>query len=191
DDDRHGWQLALDPLGRLDPARRGQGEVHQDDVRRGVERGIHGAAGVLGLAHDLHVRFLREDLGDAHPEQDVVVDDQDSDLLFAEPPPPLWAAVLHRTHVVSSAPLGTAIRTTVPPSGRDRTSNLAPINSARSRMNCRPKLRRPLAATTPTSKPRPSSRTSMLQPSGSRLALIVTCRAWAWRLTFWRASWMI
>ena len=72
-------------------------------------------------------------------------------------------AVVHGTHVLSSpvaGPVGIARRTTVPPSGRDRTSNRAPISSARSRMNWSPKFRRPRAATAPMSKPRPSSRTS-------------------------------
>ncbi len=72
------------------------------------------------------------------------------------------------------APVGIASRTTVPPSGRDRTSKRAPISSARSRMNCSPKLRRPRAATAPTSKPRPSSRTSRTQSSSSTAVVTTT-----------------
>ena len=73
----------------------------------------------------------------------------------------------HSCALLSSrgGPVGIARRTTVPPSGRDRTSNRAPISSARSRMNWSPKLRRPRAATAPMSKPRPSSRTSRTQSS--------------------------
>ncbi len=48
-----------------------------------------------------------------------------------------------------------ASRTTVPASGRDDTSSVAPISSARSRMNCNPKLRRPRAATAPDVEPTP------------------------------------
>ena len=76
-DDRRGRQLALDPLGRLDAAGRGQREVHQDDVGRRLQRAIDGAAGIVGLGDDLEVGFAAQDVGDPHPEEGVVVDDED------------------------------------------------------------------------------------------------------------------
>ena len=116
-----------------------------------------------------------EDVGDADPEQGVVVDDEDPRRLAGarrSGPPrrrsgPPYSIALICSPLLPSGAVGIASRTTVPPSGRDRTSNRAPISSARSRMNCNPKLRRPRAATAPTSKPRPSSRISRLQSSSA------------------------
>ena len=132
---------------------------------------------ILRLADDLEVGLATEDVGDADPEQGVVVDDEDPRrsrrASRRSGPPrrrsgPLYSIALIRSPLLPSAgPVGIASRTTVPPSGRDRTSNRAPISSARSRMNCSPKLRRPRAATAPTSNPRPSSRTSRTQSSSS------------------------
>ena len=77
DDDPGRGQLALDPLGRLDAAGRRQGQVHQDDVRRRLERPIDRRPAVVGLADDLEVGLPFEDVADPDPEQGVVVDDQD------------------------------------------------------------------------------------------------------------------
>ena len=168
-DDPGRRQLALDPLGRLDAAGRRQREVHEDDVGRRLERAIDRAARVVGLADDLEVRLAAEDVGDPDPEQGMVVDDQDPRRLariaaIRATSSPIRAAVIDVAHSFSFAPdrafVGIASRTTVPPSARDRTSNRAPISSARSRMNCSPKFRRRRDATVPTSKPRPSSRIS-------------------------------
>ncbi len=109
-----------------------------------------------------------QDVAHANAEEGVVVDQENRRLLSAAAvwprPAPLRPGVVDRTHALSS-PTGIDSQTTVPPPGRDRTSNLAPMSSARSRMNWRPKLRRPLAATALTSKPRPSSETSRIQSS--------------------------
>ena len=59
------------------PPGRGQREVHQDDVGRRLEGAVDGAPRILGLGDDLEVRLATEDVGDAHPEQGVVVDDED------------------------------------------------------------------------------------------------------------------
>ena len=77
DDDPGRGQLALDALGRLDPARRRQRQVHEDDVGRRLERTVDRAPRVLGLADDVEVRLAREDVGDPDPEQGMVVDDED------------------------------------------------------------------------------------------------------------------
>ena len=107
-------QLALDPLGRLDAAGRGQREVHQDDVGRRLEGPIDGAPGIVGLADDLEVRLRPEDVGDAHPEQGVVVDDQDPRPFPEVPavrtaPTSLGAAVVHRAHLLSSTPVARSL----------------------------------------------------------------------------------
>ena len=74
----------------------------------------------------------------------LIVDDEDPrDLIevstIRTAPTAIGPAVLGCAHQLSSPPtagsVGMARRTTVPPSGRDRTSNRAPISSARSRMN--------------------------------------------------------
>ena len=162
-DDPGRGQLALDPLGRLDPAGRRQRQVHEDDVRRGLEGAIDRRPAVVGLADDLEVRLALQDVADPDAEQRVVVDDQDPRPLPVAPGDPVrrGAVPVRRVahQLVSSAPIGIASLTSVPPSGRECTSKRAPISSARSRMNWRPKLRRPRAATAPTSNPRPSSRT--------------------------------
>src|SRR4051794_25642547 len=197
-DDPAGRQLALDPLGRLDAARCREREVHQDDVGGGLERTVDGAARVVGFGDDLEVALVAEDVRDPHAKEGVIIDDEDpSDFAERAAVRPaasaVGAAVLHGTHVLSSppvdGPVGIASRTTVPPSGRDRTSNRAPISSARSRMNWRPKLRRPRAATAPMSNPRPSSRTSRTQPSSSSRVTTATFVAAACLRTFCSASW--
>src|SRR6266508_59681 len=193
DDDPGGRQLALDALGRLDAAGRGQREVHEDDVGRCLDGEVECAAAVVGLTGDLEVGLLLEDVADADPEQGMVVDDEDLCLLADGPPvgstpPPLGPAVVHRAHLLSS-PVGIDSTTTVPPAGRDRTSKRAPISSARSLMNWRPKLRRPRDATAPTSNPLPSSRTSRFQSVPAIRLEIVTRLAAACLRTFCRASW--
>src|SRR6185312_14438605 len=171
DDDRGRRQLALDPLRRLDAAGGRQREVHEDDVGRGLERPVDCRAAVICLADDVEVGLPTEDVGDSDAEQGVVVDDEDlGPVALGRPPirsapPALWSRIAHQA--VSSAPSGIASRTTVPALGRDCTSKRAPINSARSCMNWRPKFRRPRAATAPTSNPRPSSRTVSTQSSPS------------------------
>ena len=149
-------------------------------------------------ADDLEVGLPAEDVGDPHPEEGVIVDDEDPrDLVerstIGTAAAAIGPAVISCAHMLSSPPtagsVGIARRTTVPPSGRDRTSNRAPISSARSRMNWSPKLRRPRAATAPTSKPRPSSRTSSTQPSSSSVVADDDRFAAACLRTFCSASW--
>ena len=166
DDDPDRRQLALDPLGRLDAAGAGQGQIHEDDVGRGLEGELDGAPAVVGLADDEEVGLALEQAAHAHPEQGMVVDEEQLGLLhvasIGTTPTTLRTRVIHRTHELSFSS-GTASRTTVPASGREDTSSAAPMSSARSRMNCRPKLRRPRVATAPTSNPAPSSRISTTQ----------------------------
>ena len=95
-----------------------------------------------------------------------------------------WYSVI-RSPFASS---GSASRTTVPASGRERTSKRAPTSSARSRMNWSPKLRRPRAATAPVSNPRPSSRTSSTHSPPSSIVATTTFVAPACLRTFCRAS---
>src|SRR5262245_13911202 len=192
DDDPRRGQLALDPLGRLDSARSRQREVHEDDVGRGLERPVDGRSAGVGLADHVEVGLAAQDVGDADAEQRMVVDDQDlGPLAVGVPavrpaPPPLWSCIAHQG--VSSAPSGIASRTTVPALGRDCTSKRAPISSARSCMNWRPKLRRPRAATAPTSNPRPSSRTVSTQSSPSIALATMTDEAPPCLRTFCSAS---
>ncbi len=125
-------------LGRLDAAGRREREVHEDDVRRRLERPIDRAARVVGLADDLEVVFLAEDVGNPDAKEGVVVDDQDPRSLtdvtaIGAAPTALWSTVAHERF--SSAPTGMASWTSVPPSGRECTSKRAPISSARSCMN--------------------------------------------------------
>ena len=67
-------------------------------------------AGIVGLADDLEVGLAAEDVGDAHPEQGVVVDDEDP-RPFSEvpairtPAPSFGPAVIVTAHVLSSAPV--------------------------------------------------------------------------------------
>src|SRR6185295_2862176 len=171
-----------DPLRGLNPARGGERQVHQDDVGRRLHGAIDGGARVVRLGDDREVGLTTEDIGDAHPEQGVIVDDEDlRDVVGGAPvraaTSALGPAVFHRHELFSppvAGPVGIASRTTVPPSGRDRTSNRAPTSSARSRMNWSPKLRRPRAATVSMSKPRPSSRTSSTQSGPSRRVATTT-----------------
>src|SRR5665811_803310 len=170
-DDSSRRKLALDPLGRLDSARSREGQVHEDDVRRELDREVEGAASVLGIADDLEVVLAFEDIAHPDSEKGVVIDQKDGRFLAGtsrHPSAPLRSGVIHRTHALSS-PTGMDSQTTVPPPGRDRTSNLAPMSSARSRMNWRPKLRRPRAATALTSNPLPSSLTSRIHLAPSSL----------------------
>jgi hypothetical protein len=84
DEARHRDDLRLGPLG-LDPADRGDAvhvrhqQVHQDDV--GLEPAGHGdaLAAIGGLADDLDVVLQVEEHAEAHPDDRVVVDDQDAD----------------------------------------------------------------------------------------------------------------
>src|SRR5262249_3593544 len=152
-----------------------------------LHRHVDGAAAVGCLADDQEVRLALEDVAHADPEQRVVVDEKDPRLLaraatVGATPTPFRAAVIH-AHLLSSRK-GIANQTTVPPSGRERTSKRAPKSSARSRMNCRPNLRRPPAATAPTSKPRPSSRISRTHAPPSSRLLTVTFVAAACLRTF-------
>ena len=95
-----------------------QREVHEDDVGRRLEARSIALAAVVRLADDLEVLSPREDLGDAHAEEDMVVDDEDPRSLHVSPPPALRPGVLHRAHVLSFAAPGIVILTMVPPSGR-------------------------------------------------------------------------
>ena len=103
-DDPGRGQLALDPLGRLDPAGSRQREVHEDDVGRGLEGPVDRRPAVVGLADDLEVRLAPEDVGDADPEEGVVVDDQDLRPL-AVPRPIGAAAPAFRSRIAHQAGL--------------------------------------------------------------------------------------
>ena len=84
DERGHGHDLGLGPLG-LDPADGGDAvhvrheQVHEHDV--GLEPAGHGhaLAAVGGLAHDLDVGLEVEEHAKPHPDDGVVVDDQDAD----------------------------------------------------------------------------------------------------------------
>ena len=186
-------QLALDPLRRLDAARGRQREVHQDDVGR-RSRGRVDRERPSSASPTISKSGSRsEDVRDADPEEGVVVDDEDpGPLVGAAPvraaPPAVRPGIASCTALLSRSD-GIVSRDDGAAAGRDRTSNAPPISSARSRMNCRPKLRRPRAATAPMSKPRPSSRTSRTQRSPSRRVASRTWRAPACLRTFCSASW--
>src|SRR5204863_6501830 len=143
-------------------------------------------AALGGLADDLELAFVAQDVGDADAEERMVVDDEDADLVGRDASSAALAAICLGCHVLSSpgigmpiAPGGIVMRTAVPRFGLDRTSNLAPISSARSRMNWRPKWRRPLTGGSSASKPLPSSRTSTVQPAPSLPIQTRMERAWA------------
>jgi hypothetical protein len=76
-DDPGRRDLALDALGGLDAARRGQRQVEQHDVGRVVARGVERRPRVLRLGDDVEVLFALQDLAHPDPEQRVVVDQQD------------------------------------------------------------------------------------------------------------------
>src|SRR6185437_12263162 len=192
--------FAANALGGLETARCGQRQVHQDDVWRGHARHLEPGTSVGGLADHVEVAFAAQDVRDAHAEEGVVVDDQDPDPVGGYPAAASLAALSLGRHQLSSpaspgigmpiAPGGIVIRTAVPRFGEDRTSKRAPMSSARSRMNCRPKCRRPLTGGSSLLKPRPSSRTSSPQPPWSCHILIRMELGWACLRAFWSASWI-
>ena len=101
-------------------------------------------------------------------------------------PAPFRSRISHQ--LVSSAPTGIASRTSVPPSGRECTPKRAPISSARSRMNCRPKFRRPGQRPRRHRTPRPSSRTERPSRCRRRARSTVTAEAAPCFRTFCSAS---
>src|ERR1019366_7412323 len=100
---------------------------------------VNGAPAVLGLAHDLEIRFTLEQAAHPHPKQGVVVDQEDlGDLpdgsAIGSASSPIGTQVVQCAHSISLWS-GIANVTMVPPVGREPTSKRAPISSARSRMN--------------------------------------------------------
>ena len=167
-----GRELAPDALGGLEAAGRRQRQVHQHDARARHAGHLDRGASIGRLADDVEVA-LRPGLarcrrGRAHGRRR-------SGCGSCRPRCRLGGARRLQSRLSSDlllpgigmpmAPGGMVIRTAVPRFGLDRTSNRAPISSARSRMNCSPKMRRPLTGGTSASKPLPSSRTSTTQPS--------------------------
>ena len=79
-DDAGVRQLALQALGRLDPVRGRQAQVHEDHVGRELlDRGERFAPAAC-LADDFDVGLQLEDVAHATPEQRVAVDDDDAGL---------------------------------------------------------------------------------------------------------------
>jgi len=84
DEARHRDDLGLRSFG-LDPADRGDAvhvrhqEIHQDDVGLEATGHRHALAAVGGLADNLDVVLEVEEDAQAHPDDRVVVDDEDAD----------------------------------------------------------------------------------------------------------------
>src|ERR687886_540066 len=68
-----------DPPGRLDPVQHGHTDVHQDDVGSRAGRALDRLETVLGLGHDLDVRFLGEQHAQPGPDHRLVIDQQYTD----------------------------------------------------------------------------------------------------------------
>ena len=68
-----------DPAGRVDAARAGHLQVHQDDVGLELERERHGLVARRGLPDEVDVGDGAEQRAQAVPEERVVVRDQDAE----------------------------------------------------------------------------------------------------------------